>query len=346
MNLSPKSVKWKLIEEIENLTTFKVEWNELCVQTNDSFFMSPEWILNWISVFWQDEWQLKVILGFENNKLSIIMPLYIQERGIFKTKTLYPLGQGEPESTEVCSEYQDILIAKNTKIQLTDVARQLKNLNIGRITWQALLADSNLLKLTPYLPQIRAINSGCRYAIDRLNDPKIFLSKNNFSSWRKSKNKLQHLDAKFSWVPFNKTLYYWNRMKELHQKRWNKNDKQGAFLHEKFSQFHLQCVNENNIRISIIEVNNSPIAINYYYVANNTLYFYQSGWNVEGYANMSPGFALHVWSIQNNPFGQYDFMMGKKNTSYKNKFGCNIISNMYNIQTESIVKKLCRSLIH
>ena len=83
-------------------------------------------------------------------------------------------------------------------------------------------------------------------------------------------------------------------------------------------------------------------AINYYYKANNTLYFYQCGWNIDEYANFSPGFALHVWSIQNSPCMQYDFMMGKKNNSYKNKFGCNIIDNMYNIQTESMVKKLYR----
>lgn len=263
MNLPPKRVKWKLIEKIEQIATFKDEWAELCSQTNDSFFISPVWILNWIDIFWQDDWQLKIILGFEDDNLSVILPLYIQTSAIIKTRTLYPLGQGEHEATEVSSEYQDILISKNTKIKFSEIAHQLNNIKFTRISWHALLADSNLSKLAAFIPAINPINSGCRYTVKTQEDPKTFLSKNNYSSWRKSQNKLKHVNASFSWVPFDETLKYWNKMKHLHQNRWNKNGKMGAFFHDQFSQFHLLCAKHNNIRISTIEINNTPIAINY-----------------------------------------------------------------------------------
>jgi len=52
----------------------------------------------------------------------------------------------------------------------------------------------------------------------------------------------------------------------------------------------------------------------------DTLHFYQSGWDETKYSKLSPGFALHLWSIENSSEDKYDFMLGGINDSYKTKF--------------------------
>ena len=83
--------------------------------------------------------------------------------------------------------------------------------------------------------------------------------------------------------------------------------------------------------MSAILINGIPIVINYYLHDHDTLYFYQCGWNENEYANLSPGFSLHIWSIINNPLKCYDFMMGNVNDNYKSSFKCNEIATMYDI---------------
>ena len=68
-------------------------------------------------------------------------------------------------------------------------------------------------------------------------------------------------------------------------------------------------------------VHDQPVAINYYLLGDDTLYFYQSGWNLD-YAELSPGFALHLWSMQNTDQKYYDFMLGSVENSYKKIFKC------------------------
>lgn len=164
-------------------------------------------------------------------------------------------------------------------------------------------------------------------------DISFSLSKNTKSKLNKCKNKLAALNAQFLWVDNKEHDKYWELMKNFHQIRWNKLHKDGAFNHQKFSDFHKKFRenNYNNIKISTVIVNNSPIAINYYIYSDDILYFYQSGWDEGNYSKTSPGFALHIWSMENNNYKFYDYMMGSSKNSYKSKLGCNHTKKMYKI---------------
>lgn len=339
--IDSSDIHWKVIEDIDKLNDYVVEWQHLCLENKDSFFTSPLWIKSWINVYWQKTWQLKVILGYEDSKLTIFMPFYLKTSAYYFSKsTLFPLGQGEPEESEVTSEYQDILIAKQSSISFPDIALKLKELDVTDICWNAILPNANILKIAPYYRKITPKLTGARYCIEDIREPKDFLSKNNRSKWNKCLNKLIALNAKIIWVPPQDYQLYWGKMKELHQQRWHKKQKLGAFVHNDFTTFHQKCSTPDNVKISAIKIDNIPIAINYYYCHDNVMYFYQCGWDEENHANISPGFSLHVWSILNNPMKKYDFMMGSLNDSYKSKFVCNTVNKMYNVKTESAIRRM------
>ena len=158
------------------------------------------------------------------------------------------------------------------------------------------------------------------------------LSKNMRSRYRRGLNQLTKLDAKIGWVKSEKIDQYWQLMKEFHQLRWRNKDKAGAFASDEFNQFHQKFRQQapEKIAMSAIWINDSPIAIHYYFRDSSTLYFYQSGWNENEYAQISPGLILHLWGIEHNTEAFYDFMMGKKQGSYKAKFSP-LQQPMYNI---------------
>ena len=108
-----KTIEWRLIEDIEQLKQYTEQWQELVQTSQANLFSSPQWIMTWIDIYWQSSWQLKVISGFNNNKLIAIAPLYLQiKSGLLSISTLLPLGQGEPEESEVLSEFQDVVITE------------------------------------------------------------------------------------------------------------------------------------------------------------------------------------------------------------------------------------------
>jgi hypothetical protein len=290
--------------------------------------------MQWKSTFWDDSWSLHLYIAFKNDECVLFAPFYIKKSKHFPyIKTLTLLGQGENELFEISSEYQDIFVQQNYQYLLSELNQKLTALDYDNISFNALLNNAHILRLLSNMEKSHVINVGTRYIYSSEIDQVPRLSKNNKSKFNKCINKLTALNASFIWVEKEDFTAYWELMKQFHQVRWSKLGKTGAFSHAKFSDFHnnFRESNQEDIRISAVVVNNKPIAIHYYFSSNDTLYFYQSGWDEENYAMVSPGFALHLWSMNNCSETFYDFMMGSIHNSYKAKLGCNHKSKMYNV---------------
>lgn len=330
------TITWQLIENLSDLEKQLSHWRKLASQTHANLFCCPDWIMTWIKIYWQPSWQLKTIVGFKNNQLIAIVPLYLQpKKRFFSRALLQPIGQGEPEESEVMSEYQDITIKygyNNTAIH-TEIAKQIQQLPYIQLTCRAALKNSNwshVLKLFKYHEHTYV---GKRYLLHKNESYLQSLSKNNKSKWQRAKNKLDKLSAEFIWISQEAYNEFWINLIDMHQQRWKAKGKLGAFFHSDFIHFHNLLQQKDATKMSALLINGAPVAINYYLHDEATLYFYQSGWNEKEYASLSPGFCLHIWSIQNNPLKEYDFMMGEMNDSYKSAFQCNIVEEMCNINT-------------
>jgi hypothetical protein len=342
------NISWEIIETIDELITYEHQWRALSQKSPDGFFTSPDWILKWIKVFWQEDWQLSVILGLVDNKLSIFAPLYTQTKmtlGIKQT-VLLPLGQGEIESAEVASEFQDILVSTRSDDLYVLIASKINNLTYDMMTWRAVSSTANLLNILKYIPTSKVAVEGTRYTINKTSSIKYSPSKNNRYKWNKCQKQLLKNNAHFFWADKNQLNKYWLKLKELHTNRWRLKSKRGAFTEPSFNAFHTKLIALEHCKISVLTVEGKMAAINYYIVDNGCLYFYQSGWE-NNYSSFSPGFALHMWSIENTKLDYYDFMMGNKKQSYKSRYGCNHLDDMYNVKvTNSPIKYLISKLIN
>ncbi|TWX71036.1 GNAT family N-acetyltransferase [Colwellia demingiae] len=341
-NESP--LKWSIISDVNKLALFSEEWDLLNnVVAHSSLFNSPYWLLNWTEQYWQSEWQLYLVTARCDGKLVVLAPFYIQPaKTIWGIKKLYPLGQGEPECSEISSEYNDILILPEFSDQaLTELAKILKTINVDQIIWRAILLDSHINTLLLNAYNYSQMVEGTRYVVDGSNWSAENLSKNMRSRYRRGLNQLNKIDGKISWVKQGDFDHYWQLMKDFHQQRWLGKNKKGAFCSDEFNKSHAKFRDKSpeNVAMSAIWVNDEPIAIHYYFSDSTTLYFYQSGWNEGGYSHLSPGLILHLWSIRNNNKRYYDFMMGGINDSYKKKFGCEQ-TPMTNIKINSNPKKV------
>jgi CelD/BcsL family acetyltransferase involved in cellulose biosynthesis len=342
------AIKWLLIEDLSDLKNYTTKWSKLVEESDASLFSSPRWIMQWIEIYWQPNWQLKTIIGIENNQLIAVVPLYLQRSaGVFSLSTLIPLGQGEPEVSEVLSEYQDIIIHPQSTDLHTQLAEQISKIKFDQLYWCALLSGANCLKVLTHFKKCKHQESGQRYLLTKNKSYLSTLSKNNKNKWNKCKNKLAKLNAEFIWVSNSEFEHYWQTMISFHQNRWNKKEKKGAFFHQDFLAFHQNFQKNNSCRISALLIDNKPIAINYYLQNEQTLYFYQCGWNESEYAHLSPGFSLHIWSIINNPLNKYDFMMGGINDNYKKSFNCNNTEKMLTLTiNNNSVQRLFYALIN
>jgi len=335
INNAVKTIEWLLVEDLSSLKEYFDEWQQLVIETESNLFCSPEWIMPWIDTYWLSSWHLKTIMGFKNQKLIAIIPLYTQKTNSFFSFTkLLPLGQGEPEESEISSEYQDVIIHNkfNNESTHVEIANKILTINYDQIICHSLLANSNWSKILLHIDTISSHKAGSRYLLDEKNNFIQNLSKNNAVKWRRCQKKLNSLDAEYIWVDVNNYQFFWKKLILFHQKRWATKGELGAFFHQDFLKFHTLLQERSTTKMSAILINGVPIVINYYLQDNDTLYFYQCGWNENEYAALSPGFSLHIWSIINNPLKSYDFMMSHAKNSYKKAFNCSTIQNMYDIK--------------
>jgi len=318
------NIQWQLITDFASLDTIAHQWQELLQQfSTASPFSSPQWLLTWHQIYWQSNWELTTLVGYVDNNLVAILPCYVQHSLQWPhIKVLYPLGQGEPEEAEVSSEYCDAIIAqKYEAIALPELQKKLAEFDVDRIYWRAALQSSHIKGLLESVFKYTAVTTHSRYCIERSKWTLQNLSKNTRARYKRSNNQLKKINATYHWVDESEHERYNNLLIKYHQCLWKSRGNKGAFAHEDFKRFHETYRVNSSIKISAISVDNTPIAINYYIFDDSTLYFYQCGWDSEGYENFSLGLSLHLWSIENCSYEFYDFMMGEIKNSYKEKFG-------------------------
>ncbi|WP_371375778.1 GNAT family N-acetyltransferase [Thalassotalea aquiviva] len=320
---------WQHLTTLDELDKLRDSWQQLNQQSrHGSLFTSYPWLRNWIAQFWQPNWQLAILVAHTEQTLCVFTPFYIQNNRHFAFKTLHLLGQGEDECMEVCSEYGDILCLPGfEQPAISYINTWLQSLNIDLITFDAIKPNAliNSLPILKTQGQKKSpIKKSYRYLINTQKWSINELSKSTKYKYKRNINKLNQGDNSFFWLRNEDCEPYWQALNRLHTKRWRSVSKSGAFGQIPFNQFHLTLMAKTNINVSmsVLEVNQNPIAINYYLQDNEVLYFYQSGWDKTLYGHLSPGFLLHIWSIKNCDAEIYDFMMAFEKNSYKKLYGC------------------------
>lgn len=314
--MSTDELHWQNVNTLDALNDLWPHWDALVGRCHvDPLFNSSKWLVPWIQHYWQPDWRLAVQVAWHHDKAVAILPLYVQPG----TAVSYPLGQGEPEHMEVASEYLDVLIdpawferVKNELLSyIQSSARQLR--------WRAILSDADISTLLKH--HAKTTKPAMRYLTDTATFSRSSLSKNTRVQHNRSLNKLarQHTFTR-RWATPDEYPALFEKLRTLHDTRWQQAGKDGAFQSEQFVAFHKQLMAQpDSTAISVLDVEGEPAAVHYYLKTGDTLYFYQSGWDSERFQSFSPGLLLHCWSIEHTTSSYYDFMMGSANSSYKSK---------------------------
>lgn len=279
---------------------------------------------NWYNCYWQKNWQLQSFACYQDDNLICLAPFFIEKNKTFPfTKTLYLVGQGEPEYAEVALEYLDYFVKEGYEQTVYPLlVNEINKLNFDQCAVKAVFADSHIAQILPHIKGALTQQNFAQYIVDNTDWQLAQLSKNTRSRINRCKNQLAKLNSTVRWLTAEEYNSAWKMLKSYHQSRWQNKGKLGAFAAAEFTDFHKALREQNNdsIAMSAVFIDEQPIAIHYYLVSDNTYHFYQSGWDEENFAKLSPGLFLHYWSITNCPKNHYDFMMGGINSSYKAKF--------------------------
>lgn len=335
------SEKYRLtvISDKAEFLTMATQWQDLVQRcSSSSLFTSWAWLNHWLHYYHQRNNRLHILLCFQNDQLVAAFPAYSCRLGLFSV--LQPIGYGEEEEAEVASEYPDILIDDSIPCEelIPLFYAELKQWMTGMryIYLKNLMKGSALFQIIDRAQEQHYINSrllGYRYCLKLPNEVDRFfdqLSSKNFRyQLRRAFKKVKSSDE--ITVQFADSLedfqHLYQDLKQLHEDRWQKDGKQGAFTQDVFNQFHMALIEssckEKEIQPLILKIteNDIPRAALYGYVFKGTFYFYQSGVFMES-KGLPYGVAAHAIAIEHSiqqGLQYYDFMKGGL-TSYKEKY--------------------------
>lgn len=302
-------------------------------------FNSWSWLNAWIDHYSESDFRLHVLLVWKSETLVAGFAGYVRQEGLFDV--LYPLGFGEPEESEVASEYPEILLhsGEDEKAICKLVRAHFRDWVVGfrYLYLKNMLSGSYLESVLDSLAVTKRVNKvifGYRYILDLPSSSEEFFSGVQSKSFRhqiRKAYKTAVTDDRYTIrVAQDQKEFYelYEHMKRLHEARWMKEGKSGAFTSDVFNQFHLEfaekCFGSQDVKAYLLCISDheTPIALHYGFVFNDVFYFYQSGICLDS-KGLTSGVAAHALAIEDSiqqKCVSYDFMKGKPK-SYKEKYG-------------------------
>lgn len=317
-------------------------------------FMSWEWLAQWLQTYqdYVDELNIICVLHYDN--VIAIAPFYIGKSKFFGVtkNTLSFIATNEPECCEVASEFIDIAYETQHKQKISELLTE-KLIKLKKVTLYSfkdlhknslmyLICQKIKLQVLTYEEQI----SGYQFVTDT-NTPQYS------SSLLKKKKRIINKYNKMcdtqncQFIIAHKkidALKLYEKLIQLHQKRWQQKNKQGVFSNTYFYQFHKnfieQSFDKDMITLSAIQIDNQIISVNYSIKWRNILYFYQSGIDELYKPNLSPGLLNHLLLInfcEKHNIKQYNLLKSSRKDDYKSQFS-QLSDELFNITMLSFNK--------
>ena len=113
-------------------------------------------------------------------------------------------------------------------------------------------------------------------------------------------------------------------LKSLHQVRWERAGRAGAFRSPRFSRFHERLgealLAQRKLILLRVSVSSGPVAVLYAFVDHGACRYYQSGMDLGKCPELSPGLLSHLLVAETaRDYGltRYDLMLAGDLSSYK-----------------------------
>ena len=338
------------VTEIGRFASLRDEWEKVNLECETgTFFSSHDWLMIWCTWFLTAGTSLYILLVWRKESLLGIAPFVIR-RERFGINWLYLLGTGEPEASEVATEYADILVMPGMRNEVERILADKLRQDFSAWDGVRLLnvrADSlikPLLKKVLGCITIGEQLTGVRYrvALQNCRSSDAYLATLESDSFRNklkvSRRRMRKAKGNFFIVDTGSNEF--DRcaadLVELHDQRWRGKGGRGVFTDATFAGFHRDLLHspgtKGSIYLAVLALGGAPVAVLYLLVYRGECHFYQSGINPTATPNVSPGILAHYlaieWAIQQG-LTTYDFMKGGAGKSYKQDF-CRAGVNLYN----------------
>ncbi|MGL1957616.1 MAG: GNAT family N-acetyltransferase [Colwellia sp.] len=320
----------KIIDNIYDFHHFERSWEDFRTQENvNNLCLSWLWIELWCKYYLKKNDKLFIHIYYDNESIVGVFPVYLKK--IMFGYQLRFLATGEPEESEICSEFQDFIVRDEYKKQAfmqfsADIKKQHSLISI---------ALTNVLKgskakawLCLYYPNGRCTinHSGMQYLLpvyETLNEQVAKLSSK--TTRRQAKKYLSTLECYCMHIENEDMLIgFFNDLKELHNNSWHERGRKGVFENNIFYGFHLdyikKCYQQGKLVLFKVVCKQGTVAIFYGIIDGEVLYYYQSG-ILRGNELPSAGIAMHIEALKFarvNNIKQYDLMKGSVD-SYKKR---------------------------
>ncbi|OMH25665.1 GNAT family N-acetyltransferase [Motiliproteus sp. MSK22-1] len=321
----------RVITDDHQFTALEKTWCELHkLSSKPELCNSWEWLHSWWNTFKETNWKLHIYCVYTEQQLVAIVPYYSRKEA--GTISLYLMGKGEPEETEICSEFVDIIVTAGLQQEViqTLAKHQSQTLNsIKQVQLDQIEETSLLHKLWSATHcYVQTKRNGVRYQVPLGQDVKTTLKTLPSSNLSKKALRLlnRFLDNSYQIDTFSQPDEFdsaWPILQRLHEIRWKANGKKGAFVNDLFYQFHRRYFDliapGEGAKILIISKANehkTAVAAIYCFYCQGQIYYYQSG--IDTSCSGSPGILAHIAVLLTaaDEYHSYDFMRGGE-ISYK-----------------------------
>jgi CelD/BcsL family acetyltransferase involved in cellulose biosynthesis len=285
----------ELCAETEKFRAMRNEWNCLLKESRaDNVFLTWEWLFTWWEIYAGKTELYIIAIRDQKSELVGLAPLKVRARKVFglrRGNVLEFIGTGR----DVTSEYLDIIVKRGLETTVTKhIIRYVVEQN-PRINWDLkhLREESPLLQvLSEFINAKMPLHFLKQWSIC----PTVTLPKSweefcahkssNFNKMMKQYLRVSHRDLNLQLVCCNSASELDNDLNQLialHHNRWKGRSR--AFKTNEYIQFHRRIASiffENGwLRLFFLKSGCSLLAGIYCFKYGETLYYYQSGRNVE-----------------------------------------------------------------
>jgi CelD/BcsL family acetyltransferase involved in cellulose biosynthesis len=347
------STSLNVIESAVDFYQLKVDWLLIEKNSNNHFFLSWEWMSNWLDTYKISPRIFKFYHGSTLVGLCCLCPYKSSFNSLFQWKSAFLHKTGEANQDQIWIEYNDVLCIKGYEesgrqalIEFFKKDKHIDELVLGPSP-QEYWTDINIQPCFQYVSWEQKA-----YAFKlkpEFQDFKILLqqwSKNTRNQIRRSLKLYQEMgELKIITSDSIETSLQWfEQSAMLHQQRWDNS----GFSNPNFVNFHTNLIRKTgNVDILKLTVSDSVLAYLYNFKYKGQVYFYLSAIDYDVTNNkLKPGLTAHALAIQiysKQGYELYDFMGGE--SQYKKSLSNLItVQHIIKVQKPKLSLKIIRLL--
>lgn len=341
----------RVLQTLADVEQTEVSWRGLYENAaNRQIFLSFDWHYCWLNTFQQYVHRLFVFCVYDDGELVALLPLYQHVREPFQLRFI---GTGEPEHSEVCSEYHDVLVRTASSDALISTISDALNQTGKALSLDNVRTDSVLRLICQNV-----------YPAELSSEQQVqtrfflFLESDELDGTRLKKkarrfyNLVSRLGGELTICDRADELpAYMGELMSLHKKRWGKDGRSTIFDDEDFVRFHHSLAQSllvsGELLLACLRIDGRPVSAFYGMAAGESVFFYQSGID-EGFSpNVSPGTVIHYYvamEARKRGFKVYDFLGSGSADDYKSRLTAEQEPLMrFSGYRSTFQKMLCRS---